>query len=654
MADKPAKPGDDRPVAAKNDLTVVSAVAAYKVEADNARKRRMSLNRMNRDAYMGIQDWDDKNEGQSTEFIPAVPTSVEQLGAFIKRALTQFGDWFTVDLGKDGDFLMRPDQVKDLLQHYFDRIPISETKHTNLSTIISDGVKLGALESLMIFKVHGRRIDKREFYVEPGESIINEEFGIEETGDDELKTRTTKPWRLVIEGIRSEDYYPDPSGMGLYEIHESEKDLHDVIALAMDGVYDEDAVANIIDDHASEKIDERTSAQKGQDDSSPPAFRKKVQIAEFWGTILDEDGEVVHRNITCTVANDKYLIRKPVPNPFWHQKSPFVAGPLIRVAFSVWHKALYDHASPLNFAMNELFNLMLDGGIASVWGVRQIRDYALTDPSDVSGGIPQGTTLSVNENLPIGGKVIEQVTEGEIPPDAMAMYTQLGQEFNQSALTNELKLGQLPGKQVKATEVVEASQSQAVTLDAMAKNIEENVIEEVISLAWLLILQFADDLDSDAVVDAIGERAALALTQMSAPQRYVELANLRSFKVSGLSATLGRVRDFQKTMAMLQAVRSDPILFQAFQKRFSGDKTLTTIMKQLNINPEGIEKDEEELANADNERAGLAEVQQLLGGKGGPGAGGAGPGAADTGDPSTSAQINQEASPATGLAAGGQ
>src|SRR4029453_9024527 len=98
---------------------------------------------------------------------------------------------------------------------------------------------------------------------------------------------------------------------------------------------------------------------------------------------LDERGRCVKKNCVAAVANDRYLIRPPEDNPFWHGKSPFVPVPLMRVPGSVWHKAVFDHAVQLNTALNELFSMMLDGGMASIWGTRQLRAGMLENPTQV-------------------------------------------------------------------------------------------------------------------------------------------------------------------------------------------------------------------------------------------------------------------------------
>ncbi len=215
-----------------------------------------------------------------------------------------------------------------------------------------------------------------------------------------LKRREQDVWRLCIDIVPTEDYFPDPTGRDLYEIHRVERDLHDVIDLAEQGIYDKSVVEQIDADFAKAQDEADKARRTNQETAGVPSFRKRVVIDEFWGDLLDEDGQVMQRNIVCAMANEQYLIRPPELNPFWHGESPFVTSPLVRVPYSVWHKAIYDHASPLNFALNEMLNLILDGGISSVWGIKQLRQDWLEDPRQVANGVPQGITLSVKAEMP--------------------------------------------------------------------------------------------------------------------------------------------------------------------------------------------------------------------------------------------------------------
>lgn len=636
-------PGADVPVSSEEDLYVIEAIRRFKIESEDAKIDRLRKNASNRDAYFGRQDFSHKMDGQSAEFLPKVSTSVEQMCAFVKRGLVQFGDWFSVTLDKSVDGLIEGNQVRSIMMPFLDNLWTRNQQNLAFSTVVSDSVKIGLLESLIILKVHGGMQNVRKFNFDRS---ADEDGAIKEA----LEIEESEEWRLRIDIVRPEDYYPDPTGNGLYEIHRVERDLHEVIQGAENGLYDKAAVQMLIDvDFPRATDEERSDEDRNQPQTTPPAFRKRVVLDEFWGTLLNSDGTVAHRNIVCTVANDRYLIRKPEPNPFWHQESPFVAEPLIRVPFSVWHKALYDQATDLNISINEMFNLILDGGMAAVWGVKQLRIEDLEDPNQVSGGLKQGMTLAVKQTLPHNAKVVETVATGNVPQDAMLVFEALNREYVQAALTNELKLGQMPAKRVLATEVVESSQSQAITLDGIVADLENTIIVPVLRKAWLTILQNADDIPQTAFTSTVNKQIAMFLMRASPEERFALFAGKAQFRAFGLSGTMQKALDFQKTMAFLQAVTQNPLVFMAFMKKFSADKMLRKLMRTLNMNPDDIEKDPEEMQNAEQDNQAAMGLMQMLngGGKGASAAassnGGGGPGS------DTAAEVNQNANPMGGL-----
>ena len=206
----------------------------------------------------------------------------------------------------------------------------------------------------------------------------------------------------------------------------------------------------------------------------------------------------------------------------------------------------------------------------------------------------------------------------------MAIFEALSREFAAAALSNELKMGSLPPKQVRATEVVELSQSQAITLDSIVGDVE-SILQEVLRKAWLTVMQNMDDILASDIVGAIGQDAAFKLAQMGPAERFAAFASFANFSVFGMSALMSKVRDFQKMMALLQAVVSNPILLQAFFKKYSGDRLLSHLMKSLSINPTQMERDEQEIARLGDDLAELPMFQQLAGqgqqqaGQGGPG-----------------------------------
>jgi hypothetical protein len=636
---------DDPPVASGSSLTVLTALRAYKAEAQKAREPRLKQTRRNWDVFLGQQDWSHKQAGQSRELLPKVAMAKEQIGAFIERGLTDFGDWFALELYHQR--IMTNDQARKLLQYHLDHGATNGvTMDEDFPALVADAVTVALLGALAIFKVHGRTVTERVFRAERGYQYIPMPDGsVVPQITSELIRREVETWQLVIDLVPPEDYLPDPKGRGLYEMHEVERDLWEVQAMAEAGVYDPAVVRRIEEDYAREE--ERSYSTREQDRQdrlqANPGFRYRVVILEAWGTILDEKGRKAEQNIVAAMANNKYLIRPPEPNFYWHGERPFVSRPLVRVPFSVWHKALFDHAVDLNISLNELYNLMLDGAIASVWGTKQVRPEWLEDPRQISAGIPQGETLVVKDGAPTGAKVLEQLTTGQVPAEAMAMFQATQQELEVATQVNAVRLGQTPSRQTTATAVVEAQSQSNSFFDGMIRDVEKT-ITKALYLSWCNIMQFLQHADGQEVITAVGERAAVALASMSPAERYEAFAGCK-IKVSGLSSIVSRVRDFQKMLALLNVSAQNPMMAMSFAQRFSPVKIWNYLFKALNIDPSTLEPDEQEQAQQPQMLALLQ--QQMLGARGGAG----GQGEAAVPPEEGAAALPVERMPATGMGA---
>ena len=629
-------PQDTKPAPRRNqsnrDAQIVRIVREYKAESREARKSRIAKNKLNWDMYFGNQDWSHKTKGQSAEFLPKVSQACEQMAAFVKRALVGFGDWFSMELPQNS--FLSPEAGRSLLRLFLENMALNRNELGSFYTLMSDAVKQGLMESLIVLKVHGQYMPNRTFRVEPGEPGL----GL----PPKMETEEGSVWRLRIDLIPCEDYYPDPSGRKLYEIHSVERDYFDVLESAEKGMYDPALVKKIEDDFAKEDEDRRRARHRGQDEHTPIRGRRRVRIDECWGTLLDQDGKVLHKDVVCAVANDKYLIRRPEPmgEVFWDGESPIVATPVVRVPHSVLHKSLYDDAVSLNMALNELYNLILDGGMAAVWGVRQVRAHWLQDPSSISDGLPANATLALNEDAPADAKVVETVATGQVPTDALSVLNLTDREFQASAKTNDTRMGFLPPRTVKATEILAAEQSGSVVIDGFANDMETDLIHKTLRKSWMRIIQFADDIPTQDVVKAVGVNAAFTLSRMAPAERFVALGQGLGFSVSGLTSTLARARDFQKVMALMQGIATNPVLLEAFLKRMSADKTLDHLMRSLNINPESLTMTPEEQAELPARLTRMAAMSQIM-----PQQGGSAPAPQDS---NMQSEINQGARPSEG------
>lgn len=559
------------------DSIIVRTTENYIREAYEARRERIRLNRLNYDIFHHRQDYSHKRPGQSQEFLPKQQMAVEQMSSFVSQGLVDIGHWFNVE--------KQPgikDQKIDATEIYW--LLQRQLEKTNFVTFVGDAIKTGALGSLMIAKVHGKNTVKPRFFTQ----LVDNKSKLYKIEKD--------VWQLYVELIRPEDFYPDPTGAGLYECQTMWVDKSEVMRLSEgdDALYDKDKVKDL-HGYAFDQYDESAADKDRETDQSRTYsdYRVRIKLTECWGDIIEPTtGEILYKNVTWTIANDTVLIAKPKPNPFWHGKSPFVVAPITRVPFSVWHRSPMDGATRHNIALNELYNLMVDAGMMSVFGIKQIRTDWLEDDREVADGVRPGQTIRVSSVCPPGMTALQRVDEGALSGEALQMFNLMNAELNTSAMTNDLRMGALPTRAVKATEVVEASQTITSMFSGIARSIEVDFIEPILERAWNVIMQNANDLDSDEVLALLGDVKGAEFAAMSPEDRFADTAQGNKFKVFGVSQTLNKQKDFRKLTALLQTIGSSEVLIESFIKKYSFEKLLGEIVRSLDIEPGRIEQDE--------------------------------------------------------------
>ena len=263
----------------------------------------------------------------------------------------------------------------------------------------------------------------------------------------------------------------------------------------------------------------------------------------------------------------------------------------------------------------------------------------LDDPTQVSNGIPQNKTLILREGVPEGVQALEQITTGGVPPEALTMYSFIERELQGAAKTNDVQMGQLPQKQVKATEVAEASQSASAMMDGIVSDVEQG-IENVLRKAWMTLLQNADFLMESDLTELMTHKELITLANMTPAERFTKLANGAKFRVFGLSATLAKARDFQKIMALLQVSAQNPVLQRAMLVKFDGERILDKIIRLLNLNPEDLARDPDKDSSSE-----IKTTMALMMAMGGNGPAASNQSSGMTGEPGMPSEINQTAQP---------
>jgi hypothetical protein len=582
----PKDPGTSIPKISKiDDQTIIRCTENYRREADDARRPRLEQNKINFACYNLKQDFSHKIPGQSQEFLPKMAMAVEQSANFIQQGLTDIGEWWRAEpeVGLNEDMMkVKPSLVYTITERQLQR--------AGFMNKIGEAAKLGLIGSLMIAKVGGRFVTKPIYRAES--NMKNGSF------KKKLVKKEDKVWQLEISLIRHEDYYPDPTDNNLYELQDIWMDYHKVLELATgpDAIYIKSEVEKLKGQESSEPADKSETRERetglGWTNSG---YRKSIKITECWGSIIDEDGEIIFENVVWTIANDRFLIQKPTENPYWHGQSPFVRDAIVRVPHSVWGKAQMDAPSMLNRASNEMFNLVLDGGMMAVHGIKELNKSWLDDPSQVEGGIGPGTTLIRNASAPPGVPIMTRVDTSSVPSDGLNVLNLLNQEFNASAMTNDLRMGVASFRSVKATEVVEASQTIASMFSGIAKNIEgtsdSGFITPILQKSWKTIAQHIQQMDRADLEALIGKDMTNMILAMGPEELFADTVQGCRFRTFGISAMLNKQKDFTKLTALLQTVAGSEVLTEAFLQKYDFNKILTEIVRSLDINPYKIQAD---------------------------------------------------------------
>lgn len=584
---------------------VAQCIWNYKDEAEYARRNRYIQNRMNFEAFHLRQDYSHKKRGQSKEFLPKQPMAVEQLASFLQQGLMDFGEWFEIEPqpGVNPDKLkILPEEIKHLLAR--------QLELNKFPNFFNDGIKLGLLGSLMIFKVGGRSVKKTEY-----ESRTSSAFGIF-SKKKELFKKERDVWQLDLNLVRQEDYFPDPNinpgGRKLYEMQRIEMDWHELYELAKANPKDFDMDAVMAAPRSEDDLQKAKKARETGQNVTYSLYRRRVTIFECWGTLVERySGKIIEKDCVCAIDYNSNVIMPPRKNPYWHGESPFVTSPIIRVPLSVWHKALMDATTRLNNAENELFNLNLDASMMEVHGIKQLHTAWLENPGQVQNGIPPGETLLVNSQCPPGAKVLERVDTSSLTPQALNMMQVVNRELQESALTNDTRVGATPQRQVKATEIVASNQALTGIMNGIVKVIEEEAVAPLLDKCWMVMAQHMNDLDSDEMKALLGEDRARIISSMSPEDVFAETAKKHDYKVFGLSMTLNKIQDFRKIQSLLQSIGASPQMMQEFMRKYSMTKLLGEIIKSLDIDEEKISMDPEEKAQHEKEAALAMQQQQM-------------------------------------------
>lgn len=580
------------------DQVIVNAVQEYYQEANEARKPIKRLWDITWALFNQQYDFSQKAEWQHKVPMPKISGAIRTAVALFKQALIRSNDWFAVKTPMKSLEPFVP-LVRGTLQYWIERI--------DFINIFAEALHGGLLASLVILKIYwvkGKKImasEPRTSQITPSAPVaVLEEKKVKSLfqGSGFLGERAPAPTQyedghLVMYPVDPYKFWMDPTGRGKYCIEEIEVDLDDLIETGSDKGYDMAVIKEIQNDFVktTEQIEE--AKRKGQSEPlSKPSFRKTVRIREFWGDISKADGTKLHKNVTCSVANERFLIRKPTPNPFWHKQVPYRWGPIVRKPFSVFHKGFVEDLHGIQLAITELTGAILDSNLLATVRAFELDMDLVADPEEFKNGIWPGKTYKKNGGLGGSGRMIQDLQVGEFVPQSIRILLELDRTFqNESIITEFVSGGTGTKGRATATEVVSKTNQASTLIQDIAIDVENFVMAPVLEMMFGVCLQYQRDFEDERMAALVDQDLRTRVSLMNEDERKSYIDGKFIFKCTGISGYINRVSQIQKFGMLTQLFQYAPDLVSWFKK----DKLLRNILEWLNWDPEDIIYTQEEM-----------------------------------------------------------
>lgn len=600
------------------DAEIVQILEGYRVEAEYARlagpNSRDQTWLMNLDLYWNRFDFSKKAPWQAREVMPEFPQYIDRFAAAMRAALLR-DRFFMVKVNQDLEQDMA-EAIRKLMVVQLRRVGRSPSGHpVDFSSVFEEVMKFGALMMNAAIITWKKNSNGKGGYasIEP-----------------------TDPYNL----------WYDPTGRSLYRIRRIELDIHELRALAKQvdkkgiPIYKQEEIdqlaASIIALLRAER-EKRTGT--GQWLTST---RRPVVLHEYLCTLIDDEGYVQGTNVLCVVANNRWLIRGPEKNPFWHGRDWITAAPIITIPISPYGRSYAENFAPLAKTFNELTNLILDGVFTSAMKAFAVVPSLLEDPSQIDEGVYPNVTFRLTEGAMVTD-FIKEVSLGQFPPEVFQIWSTLKKELQEGAAFNDLTLGNMAQhSRTSATEIGTAGRNSMSLMQSIAANIETLWLEPTLDIVWKTTVQHLSPDDTE-LKEAIGEEWFNVLLK-----RKKEFATYQvNFICRGISTLLQKAQTVQNLMQLLQIIGGNPQLMQAFLQEVSVQKLMNYLFDLLDIEKDRLVMSEREKMIQQLDMMGK-QLQGLAGG-GAPGGGQQGP-AVNVQQPSAGPAGGQ-AIPAGGFAA---
>lgn len=543
------------------------------------------------DLYNGVYDWSGKEDWQSRIVIPKVRGVVDKATASFRRALIRMKRFYHIEsetkLGVEKGFF-----TMNLLDYWLEQLNFIEE--------FSTGLKAGLITSTIAFKIFPDWVEDRRPRLEPRtvtEKLIGpngEDFGETLRQVMELVEGATNRWRLGFKAVDPFNLWIGPRNG--YRIERVTRELSELDNLAAKGIYDREAVEEL---HTLTTMNVERYAEARRKNESPQQFQSRfsrpIELYHFWGDLYNNDGKLIERNVTYTMAGavggggdgktgtPTIVLRKPIINPLMTGKDPYVVGTPYIVPFSTYNRGIVTDIAPIVRMMTELSNLIIDGAQFDAMQAYEIDEDLLSNPRQAKRGVyPGAAFITKGFENPGQKNVVRSITTGKVPQLALNVLNYLDREQQlATSVTNALRGGDTGSNTLGEFQSLTAQANDS--LDDAARTVEETVLDEMLEKMAGTVYQYHEDYSLERLQENF-PRTANQLATMDPAERFATMMGGFDFRARGVSVFLDKGQDLQKIQSFVQLVSNIP----GVMSRINVDELLEHIIIGIGWNPNKI------------------------------------------------------------------
>ena len=554
---------------------------AFRV-ADEIRLPRERIWKPCYNLYNGQYDWSGKADWQSKINIPRVREAVDKAAATFKRSLLRMKQFYSIESETRLGIQMGM-YTKSLIDYWLEHGDVGFIEE--LVAAFKSGLLTGVAAMKIWWKwqtIKGPHVTDKVVKVPFLDPITRTESFVER----EFKDLSMKNRVVGVLGIKAIDPFNLWRGpRDSYTIERAYVDLAYLKAMVSKGVYDKEAVDKLQGTPVADTDKVKAQQRAGEGTQVPQGtYIREIPIYHYWGPMYNKDGELLRETITFTVAgeNKNLVIRKPLENPFYHKKDPYVIGSPYKVPFSLYNRGMAEDILGIATMITELSNLIVDGAQFDALKAFTADKDLIQNPQDLMKGLyPGAMILEKGLENPNDKAVIKPIDTGSMPQEALATLGILDREIQLATNVSN----PMPSKLASRTlGELQANQSQnSENLDDAARTLEETVIDPFLDRVARVIYQFHDDYTLPRLKENFPD-LTYWLGKMSPKERYAVMIDGCRFKARGISLFLDKQQQLQNAVQFLQLVMNVPGLLE----RINMDAWLEEILVGLGYNPNKI------------------------------------------------------------------